>query len=119
VVDGVIQLWIPMPPSVNNLFVNVPKRGRVPSKRYTDWRVAAGKVLNTQQYTRLEGPVTIEYGVGTDTRADISNLEKAATDLLVSSGVIDGDSRKTLKKLVMYWSPEAHEGINVTVRRFE
>ena len=105
---------VPMPPSVNCLFANVPKRGRVPTKRYTQWRIAAGMMLNTQRLHRIAGPVSLEYIFGKDTRADLGNLEKAATDLLVSSNLIDGDSKGIVRQITMTWGE--HEGVLITVR---
>ena len=35
---------------------------------------------------------------------DLGNLEKAATDLLVTYGMIDGDDRKTVRQITMKWA---------------
>lgn len=111
------QFHVPMPPSVNNLFVNVVGRGRVPSSRYTKWRIAAGLTLNDQKVPRLDGPVHLEYSIGTNTRADLANTEKALTDLLVSSAIIDGDDRMTVRQISMWWGD--HQDVRVTVRAFQ
>lgn len=110
-----LKLSLPMPPSVNHLFANVARKGRVATAKYTAWRIEAGLRLNLQRPPRIDGPVALEYCFGTDTRADLGNLEKATTDLLVSSNIIDGDSKKTVKRISMWWGE--HEGVKITVRR--
>jgi Holliday junction resolvase RusA-like endonuclease len=110
-----LKLIVPMPPSVNQLFANVPKRGRVATKRYTAWRTEAGLRLNVQRPPRIEGPVELQYSIGSDTRADLGNTEKALTDLLVSANIIEGDSKKTVKKISLWWGD--HTGVQITIRR--
>jgi crossover junction endodeoxyribonuclease RusA len=82
---------LPMPPSTNNLFVNVPKRGRVPSGRYRQWKTAAGLMLNVQRPHRVIGSVRVLIYVPEKTRGDIDNRVKAVLDLLVAHGVIEDD----------------------------
>ena len=84
---------LPMPPSTNNLFVNIPKRGRVPSARYKAWKTAAGLTLNVQRPPAVSGSVDVSILVPQKTRGDIDNRIKAILDLLVTHRVIEDDSK--------------------------
>jgi Holliday junction resolvase RusA-like endonuclease len=111
-----IVLDLPIPPSTNDLFANVSREqraaakakgmnlpGRVRTKKYTAWITEAGWMLKAQRQSPVKGPVQIEYQVAEKTKADLGNLEKAATDLLVSHGMIDGDDPSVVKRIVMAW----------------
>jgi crossover junction endodeoxyribonuclease RusA len=82
---------LPMPPSTNNLFINIPKRGRVPSSQYKAWKNAAGLTLNIQRPEKFTGAVDVRVGIPKRTRGDIDNRVKALLDLLVAHGVIEDD----------------------------
>lgn len=110
-----LNISLPMPPSVNELFANVPRRGRVATKKYIAWRTLAGLQLNVQRPPRIDGPVALEYSFNSISRADLGNLEKATTDLLVSSNVIEGDGPKIVKRITLHWGH--HEGVHITIRR--
>lgn len=88
-----ILLTIPCPPSVNEMFRNVPGKGRVKTAAYVDWRGHAGWVLRSQKPGRIEGQVlavvSVERGSAS---ADIDNRIKAIFDLLVKHRVILDDS---------------------------
>jgi crossover junction endodeoxyribonuclease RusA len=84
---------LPMPPSTNNLFVNVPKRGRVPSARYRQWKTAAGLTLNVQRPEPVKGSAMVIMYVPWKVRGDIDNRIKPILDLLVTHGVIEDDSK--------------------------
>jgi len=88
---------VPLPPSVNGMYVNVPGRGRVPSKAYTTWKRAAVPVL--KRMPRPESfPVEVRYvilpGNGWRWSADVGNREKALTDAVVAAGVLPDDNTK-------------------------
>ncbi len=84
-----MKLRLPLPPSLNNAFVNVPGRGRVPSKAYAQWkREAAPSIFN--QWMNAGQPVfqrhyALHYRVNIDHKSDIGNREKCATDLIVAT----------------------------------
>jgi len=108
------KLHLPFPPTVNNLFVNVPGRGRVPSQRYKDWREDANRLLLTQvPLPRFLGPVSLKFTFGRPDarRRDLSNLIKAAEDMIVSAGVIEDDSK--VHRIVAEWG--ASSGCTVTI----
>lgn len=104
VVDKV-QVYIPVPPSVNELVRNVSAAerfrahqagrkipGRVKTERYRTWLSAAGNMINRQRCGRIDGDYSITIRIPrSKTRADLGNLEKAVSDLLQQHRVIDND----------------------------
>lgn len=109
-----ILAGLPMPPSVNELFANVAGKGRIRSDRYRIWAQAAGwAVRAAAQGRRVGGPVRLTYVFGEGgTKADLGNLEKALTDLMVDLCLIDGDGKKIVRGIALEWGP----GDKVTVR---
>lgn len=103
--QAVVLSGLPMPPSANNIFANVPGRGRVKSDRYRTWKQAAGWCVKAQiNGARIRGPVALTYTIEDGgSRADLGNLEKALTDLLVELNVIDGDGPKTVRSIKLQW----------------
>lgn len=85
---------LPFPPSVNNLFLNVRRGGRIKSPRYRAWIEEAGLLLNSQHVPPHDGNVFITYRVNRpdNRRRDLSNCVKAVEDLLVTHGIIKDDS---------------------------
>ena len=54
-------LDIPLPPSTNNLFVNVVGKGRRKSGEYKSWcNAAAWKIRASDNYARFRGPFSVE-----------------------------------------------------------
>ena len=90
-----MRLELMRPPSLNNLYVNVPKRGRVRSKRYLTWIQAAKAEIAAQRPSRVDGDYVLWlYVERPDNRKrDIFNLPKAVEDLLVEQGIVEDDSR--------------------------
>lgn len=84
-VDRVV-LDLPMPVSVNRLFTSEHRR----SPSYRAWADAAGWRLLAQRPGRIEGRYDFVMLVG-QTKRDIDNLIKAASDLLVEFGVVEDD----------------------------
>lgn len=84
------------PPSLNNIYANVPGRGRVKSGRYKTWRSAAGwdiKAAIGPSFETYACPVVLDLTVEKPrNRSDISNRIKAVEDLLTEMGVIADDS---------------------------
>lgn len=96
---------LPDVPSVNNLFLNVSGRGRVPTKRYSQWRAEAAAMLLTQKVRRIGGQVNIylTFEERDKRRKDLDNKIKAPVDLLVHHGIIDGDDSRFVRRLVAAW----------------
>ena len=110
-----VTLTLPkIPPSVNNLFINVGKR-RIVSQRYDEWRQLAGWELQRQRPEKVTGPVRLSYEFGEPDRRkrDLGNLEKAATDLLVAHGVIEADDNSVVREIRLTWAPV--EGVRITI----
>lgn len=82
-----------IPPSVNNLFVNVPGRGRVPSKAYLAWRKSAGWDYNgvgsvSGRYSMV---ITLDQ-TKVRKNSDITNRIKAVEDMCVIHQIVEDDS---------------------------
>ena len=89
-----------MPPSVNNIFVNVAGRGRVKTKAYKAWLGEAGWMLVTQRnqhrsHKRIDGPVAVDVRAyrPASKRRDLDNILKALLDLLSHTQTIKDDSQ--------------------------
>jgi Holliday junction resolvase RusA-like endonuclease len=88
------RVELPPPPSVNNLFRNVPGVGRVKSSEYKAWLALAAPLL-----ARLRPPPAYPCGVnlavvggpGLSRRRDIDNLVKPVLDAAVAAGVLAAD----------------------------
>jgi Holliday junction resolvase RusA-like endonuclease len=98
--------------SLNNMHDNIPGRGRVTSNEYRIWKDLAGWELLNQHPRKIKGPVALQYEFKKG-RADLGNLEKACTDLLVTHGVIEGDGPNIVREIWLAWSDV--EGVRVTV----
>lgn len=82
------------PPSLNNIYANVPGKGRVKSARYRTWQAAAGWDVKAAKVGLVEGLVRLDLTVKKPrNRSDISNRVKAVEDLLVNMGVLIDDSQ--------------------------
>jgi len=115
-----INIDLPFPPSLNNLFVNVPGRGRVTSKRYASWkRVAQTEILAQRggmAVSRMGGPIDMTITLQRrGRRMDIDNAAKAVIDVLVSMAVIDDD--RNVERLTLQWGDV--EGAQVEVIQFK
>jgi Holliday junction resolvase RusA-like endonuclease len=113
----VTVISLPMPPTSNNLFAGSGKR-RFRSKAYEEWILEAGLLLNRQRPPKIKGRVSILIEVEepkTKRRSDVGNREKAAVDLLVSHGVIEGDDQFCVRQITLRWADVS--GVRVTVER--
>lgn len=83
---------LPISPSVNAMYRNVPGKGRVKSAKAKAWTTEAGLLLNTARLTPLPaGPYAVKITVSTLLRGDADNRVKAALDLLVKHGLTPDD----------------------------
>jgi Holliday junction resolvase RusA-like endonuclease len=98
-----IVLDLPKPLSVNNLFFNLPNRGRAPTPEYKTWKKEAAKLILSQKPSCMIGAVELKYTFEHRPRADLGNFEKACTDALVENGIIDGDRHATVKRITLEW----------------
>lgn len=109
---------IPNAPGVNNLYRNVPGRGRVKTKAYKDWQYRAGWAMKldgtTPRYwATLSGPATVDIVIGSR-RADNDAPVKATLDLLTLMKVFH-DDKQVVKHTVSRSETPSDETI-VTVR---
>jgi Holliday junction resolvase RusA-like endonuclease len=113
---GTIALTLPFPPSTNNLFETVQGGGRIPTKRYREWRNTARADILRQRPRLAVGPVevtiTLQERPG---RHDADNLIKAVLDCLVEHGLIAGDHSAILRRVTAQWG-EA-QGVRVEITR--
>lgn len=109
------------PPSLNNAFVNVG-RGRKKSAAYKAWLRGAGWELKAQgvmpgKVPVVSGPYGLDITLGRAlTRADVDNLIKPISDLLVKMGATDDDRR--MDEVSIRFSDVPHVSVRVysTVR---
>lgn len=109
-----VSVNLPLPPSVNHLYRNVPGKGRVKTDRYKTWITAAGWEMKGRRLPRLTGPyvLTMLCERKKGRRRDLSNLVKAIEDFLVTHRVIEDDS--LCQKITLEWS-SAVKGCRVFV----
>lgn len=94
---------VPMPPSLNNVFLNVPGKGRVRSKAYRSWAEEAGWMVKAKRNGLLTGEMNVLIDICPPNRRsfDLDNRMKPLLDLLVSCGIIEDDSNKFIKALTI------------------
>lgn len=110
-------LQLPFPLSVNNLFANVPGRGRVPTKEYKAWKKLAAQTIQAQRPRKIAGrcEVTVTVVAPDSRERDADNCNKAVLDALVKAGVIERDSNRCVKRVIAEWEDEG-EPCTVTIR---
>jgi Holliday junction resolvase RusA-like endonuclease len=98
-------LALPRPLSVNNLFVNIPGRGRVTSAAYQRWKDVADSMLWQQKKAmkRFKGPVSVTLTVEDKGRVDTDNIGKCLLDFLVRHEFIEDDRREIVRKLTIQY----------------
>jgi crossover junction endodeoxyribonuclease RusA len=108
-------LALPMPPSANNLWANVPGKGRVRTKQYRRWREDAGWSIRAARVPKVAGRVAIRIHAGLPGRKrDLDNLVKPILDALTSFGVIEDDC--LANRIAVEWSAGVASGhVNVEV----
>lgn len=111
-----VTLNLPLPPSVNNMFVTVPKRGRVRSEGYCRWHKLAFDELGLQKPGKIAGRFSVVITAGRiNRRSDIDNRIKGILDLL--KGVVIEDDAMC-ERVSAGWSDEVPaERVTVIVRR--
>jgi crossover junction endodeoxyribonuclease RusA len=104
-----IEIRLPLPPSTNALYANVPGKGRVKSSRYRTWLNAAGWALKEQKPKSVSGDYRLWIWAERpdNRRRDLGNLEKPLSDLLVAHGVVSDDSQCVA--LCLFWEGVGRE----------
>ena len=100
---------IPLPPSVNSLYRNVPGKGRVKTQRYHTWLNAAGWAIKEAKPEAVRGDyiMTLICQRPDRRRRDLGNTLKAIEDILVEHGIITDDSLAA--DIHLYWVGVGYE----------
>lgn len=91
-----ITISIPVPPSVNGAWCNVPGRGRVKSAAYRKWSADAGMLAKVQVAGKpqITGPLVVSIRCERPRAgADVDNRIKPVLDLLTDIRLIGDDSQ--------------------------
>lgn len=105
-----------IPPSTNGLYRNVNGRGRVKTERYKVWLQAVSHDMKKYHNHKWTEPVYLTIAIGKlRGNADVSNCIKAVEDLLVTYGVIPGDSIKWVRGVNVYLAQEPFEGVEIAI----
>ena len=112
-----MKLVLPIPPTANNLFRNVPGKGRVKTGRYRQWlKTAAVEVMIQRKGERIEGPASVTIALKRPrANADLDNRIKPILDALQHGGALAND--KQVSFLSACWADV--ENVNVTVLKDE
>ncbi len=92
-----IHLTLPLPPSSNNAYINVPGKGRAPSTAHENWKLVASTIAKGQHKKAgspilpAKKPYKLSIRVNIDHKSDIANREKLLTDMLVAAGILPDD----------------------------
>lgn len=105
--EPLVAIHLPFPPSVNNLYFNVQRRGRVETPEYLNWQDEAGWELKSQRPRKIEGRCIVSIDLDETRRGDADNRSKAVLDLLVTHGIIGGDDKKYVRRVSIGWEPIA------------
>lgn len=103
------MIKLPLPPSVNAMYRNVPKVGRVKTEAYKRWQKEAMASLTFQAWDMAEPPYKVTIRLNVDHKSDIDNRVKPILDLLVKHGILTGDQ----------WVNELHVYRDRTVEQCE
>ncbi len=102
-----VAFTMPTPPSTNNLFKNVPGKGRVRTRHYDDWLGRAVAAIRAGVVPTVRHRVVMVMGVERmSLSADIDNRLKASWDAMVKAGVLVDDSLVTA--FAAAWQPPAN-----------
>lgn len=102
-------------PSVNAMYRNVPKIGRVKSSAYVSWVNNALKEMLVQKARPVETPVALTIELPDDMRGDLDGRLKGTIDLLVKAGVIPDDNRRYVRSVTATFY-EAKKRMRITVQ---
>lgn len=111
-----IEIQLPFPPSVNDMFLNNKRkgRGRIPSPDYRAWKADASEALYRQSPRLVLGRCEVRIDLDDRRKGDADNRAKPVLDALVTHGVLGGDSKKYVKRVSIGW--EKADGCIVTIR---
>ncbi len=102
----IIKIWLPFPPSVNNLFPTNRRTGqRYPSRAYTAWKKQAWAYIKTGRSGQAHGRVdlNIERTAKDRRPRDADNYLKPLIDALVQNGVLIDDNSRHVRQVTAQW----------------
>lgn len=111
-----VTLTLPLPPSVNMAWTNVPGKGRVRTPEYRRWHKLAFEELTAQHPGKIVGKFCAVINLGRiKRRADADNRLKPILDLM--SGVVTDDDA-LCERVSIGWSDAVPpERFTIDVRR--
>lgn len=86
------------PPTVNGMYANIPGKGRIKSRAYKSWRIAAMTEVMIQRPEKFAGRVEVTLRLPETTRGDGDNRLKGCLDLLKIMRVIQDDSKRFVRR---------------------
>jgi hypothetical protein len=99
---------ITTPPSVNQLYRNVAKVGRVKTRAYQTWLNVA--LWELRSLPVMTGPVIVAVQISDKHSGDIDNRLKAVLDGLVEARRIPGDHKAIVRAVSSAWSSSLPKG---------
>jgi Holliday junction resolvase RusA-like endonuclease len=104
--------------SVNALYRSI--RGRnIKSKEARDFVRDAGAELEAQKPCCVPGPYALRIALSKATRIDCDNALKAMIDLLHMHGVVEGDGKRYLRRIEVWFSENEKTMVQVISTRGE
>jgi Holliday junction resolvase RusA-like endonuclease len=88
-----IRIKLPIPPSLNQAYSNLPGKGRIASHALKNWKLAAGWALQALRPGSVTGPYRFTIYLPAQMPGDVSNRIKCAEDLLVAHCITPDDSK--------------------------
>lgn len=113
-----VKIHLPYPVSVNAMYRNVRGKGRVKTKKYSDWIFAACMKHGSRDAKRVPGKVSVHIEVKRPDKRkrDIDNLAKGILDFLTLQNIIDDDCN--VEKLTIEWIYDGPDGATVTIEDY-
>ena len=104
-VTHAVTVSLPFPLGVNNLYLNLPGRGRVLSPKYRAWQTETQWMLIEQGPSRIAGPfhASILVSRPDKRKRDIDGLVKCCLDAIVKAGIVEDDS--LAESVSIAWAP--------------
>lgn len=99
--------FLSLPPSTNNLFINVRGKGRIKSPEYRAWITEMGWRLKLQRARPMVGDIFVRISAKRPSRKrDIDNAIKAILDLISAHEVIRDD--RDVIMVTARWISKSH-----------
>ena len=102
--SSAIVLRLAKPFSTNAMYRAFSRGGKgglttIKTKAYRDWQSQALGLIATQKWKPIDGAFGLQVKVPKDTRCDLDNCIKSASDVLRAAGVIKDDSPKYMRRV--------------------